>query len=982
VQDGATGTPDAVHAHCQTRIGSMVQDKWRLDALVGIGGMAAVYAATHRNGAVSAIKILHPAFAANRDIKTRFLREAYIANKVSHTGAIKVLDDDITEDGCPFLVMELLIGESLENRMQRAGGVLPPGQVLQLAEELLDIMSSAHASGIVHRDLKPDNVFITKDGKLKVLDFGIARLREATGDGQQTRTGVLMGTPAYMSPEQALGRQSEIGPHSDVFSIGALMFKLLTGEHVHEGETEGEMVISAATRPARSLARVLPGAPVELVSIVDRALSYEWASRYPNCQEFRENVGALTERLSQQEGAPAGAQQAPGAAPQAQPSQEAAPAGLSPEQARALAQRQVEFDRMAAMEDETEELRALALTKVDGLTVFDIKEEDVVAIEELCTLVERALISRGQYGGHHPETTRKFEVAFEHAQETLLHADVGLIWNVSPYSFHIGDYTVWDPAEKFYEVPYRAFSSGIRMLAVLPGITSSEFESFLRILTLDPATEIAPEDDLVTLLWEASFPHILYLEVDSFAEGDQQARVAFDNERDEIMGYARYMDADNVQAAWMAMQRVARELDAAQKQAAMLTVLSGQRLRAEAIARASRLDVKGEASQEARMLAQSLVVDQVTRDVLEAQLNVQSANTSQRFAHVAADGFLAARAVGKVDTVLGPLAWAADGLAKAVPITAVVFVNALCAALRSNDKEKTKELRGELAAGVVTLDNLQQILVGASTPDTDVAELIRGLEKLFGNLNDTYVPSVLESLRSFEEGKVMDLLLDYVASQGHGQVALMRELLPQVAIPLGVGLVRVLVKIETPAAKEAIVAATQSPHAVVRIEALGHLEGVSSDRVRQELQALMADKDETVRMAALKSMADCTMRVGGPFLVLRIRSREFDSLSIAERKQALDTVAILAPPRAEAIALELLAKTKAFASSAHEETRELAADMLGRVVTPNNKKAIDALEKTSTLRWKNSSRVRSAALRSLTLIQQRAQLEGRPEASR
>jgi hypothetical protein len=442
------------------------------------------------------------------------------------------------------------------------------------------------------------------------------------------------------------------------------------------------------------------------------------------------------------------------------------------------------------------------------------------------------------------------------------------------------------------------------------------------------------------------------------------------------------MDADNVQAAWMAMQRVAKELDAAQKQAAMLTVLSGQRLRAEALARASRLDIKGETSKEAKMLAQSLVVDRVTRDVLEAQLNVQSENTSQRFAYVAAEGFLSARAVGKIDSVLGPLAWAAEGLAKAVPITAVVFVNALCSALRGKDTEETKELRGELAAGVITLETLEQILVGATAPDTDVAEFIRGMEKLFGNLDDTYVPAVLESLRSFEEGKVMDLLLEYVASQGRGYEDLMRAMLPQVSVPLGVGLVRALVKLDTKKAKEAIVAATQSPHPVVRIEALGHLEGVSSDRVRRELQALMADKDESVRMAALKSMADFSIRVAGPFLVLRIRSRDFDSLSVAERKQALDTVAILAPPRAEAIALELLGKTRAFASTAHEETRELAADMLGRVVTPGNTKAIETLEKTSTMRWKNSSRVRSAAMRSLTLIQQRAELEGGQEARR
>ena len=132
--------------------------------MLGVGGMAAVYAATHRNGNRVAVKMLHAEISADPDIRQRFLREGYVANKVGHPGAVNVSDDDIAEDGACFLVMALLEGETVEARRERKGGTLGTVDTLSIMEQVLDVLAAAHAEGIIHRDLKPENLFVTRDG--------------------------------------------------------------------------------------------------------------------------------------------------------------------------------------------------------------------------------------------------------------------------------------------------------------------------------------------------------------------------------------------------------------------------------------------------------------------------------------------------------------------------------------------------------------------------------------------------------------------------------------------------------------------------------------------------------------------------------------------------------------------------------------------------------------------------------------------------
>src|SRR4051812_21058263 len=185
----------------EARIGTMLRDKWRLDSLIGMGGMGAVYRATHRNGMRGAVKLLHPERAADEAVRKRFLREGYLANKVEHVGAVRILDDDEAE-GTVFLVMELLEGQTLEEQALRAGGALDAEATMLAADQLLETLAAAHEKGIIHRDIKPANIFVTTSGLIKILDYGIAGLNEPMTESRTaTQTGVGMGTPAFMAPE-------------------------------------------------------------------------------------------------------------------------------------------------------------------------------------------------------------------------------------------------------------------------------------------------------------------------------------------------------------------------------------------------------------------------------------------------------------------------------------------------------------------------------------------------------------------------------------------------------------------------------------------------------------------------------------------------------------------------------------------------------------------------------------------------------------
>ena len=999
---------DPLVAQCQTRIGALLSGKWRLEFLIGVGGMAAVYAATHRNGARAAIKILHPEFAGHQEVRARFLREAYIANKVDHPGTVQVLDDDIAENGEPYLVMELLAGESVESRAQRNGGWLHYHDVLSITEQTLAVLEKAHAAGVIHRDLKPDNLFLTTKRQVKVLDFGIARLHDAAGS-KRTQTGMMMGTPAYMAPEQALGRWAQVDGRTDLWSVGGIMFSLLSGRPVHgDAGTDNEMLIHAATRPAPSLARVVRGAPLDLVRVVDRALSYEQANRYPDAAAMRADIRALMQQagvLSATDSppgpAPAGA---PHVATQVQPIGMAAPVAQPPPQAlRAPAEgaaptvahapaASAGAPAVAAAAQATSAPIQPARTQirptdernrdVDAFDAAYATDEDVEAMHELFIEVERALIARVQYGDHHPETKRRADRAFRVCASALMHAEYGLVWNVTPYSFVAKEKTLWEPSSPFDRVPYQLFSDGIRLLGVTAGLDENEFSELFRILTLDRLTDLAPEDDFVTLLWDADFKHVVYQAIDAFAEGDHQQRLGYEKARNDIVELARADTSGQLEQSWQARQAQKQSSGMSAKQAEIVNFLrTGEPIDLEAAARAAALDAAQGRIGPAPIEPSVLMVDDALRTMLAARLTMDTAGMSERFVVSSARAFEDAMMRGSHTGVTMPLRFAIDGLSKNDPELAIDIVGALCREVGLGFQPADAErLRATLAGGIVSPAMIAAVLVGATSEGANQAVYATGLKTILGYVDDTHFVGVLKAVGAIVDPELRDVLVAYMQRTGQGHEAEMGELFAEADVDLGLALVRVLAGMRTPGAREAISMAVKCPHPVVRIEALGHVEGVSSERLRLELRALLEDREPDVRIAALKAMEQYAIRVAGPFLVLRVKAPQFDSLPPAERRQAFQTLVALAPTRAEAAAVDVLKEGRVVSTDAHEESRAIAAETLARVAT--TAEALAALTEFSTARWKNSDRVRAAAQKALDELGERAaRAEGAAQAA-
>lgn len=286
----------------EERVGSVLHEKWTLERLLGVGGMGAVYAARHRNGARAAVKVLSPSMGRVPHIRKRFLHEGYAANRVEHGGAVKVLDDDViqdgTDEGTAYLVMELLEGESLGDRARRE----PPlgeRELLAIADGVLAVLDAAHTNGVVHRDLKPDNLFFARDPEragtqIKVLDFGLARLLEAT---ETTIAGMALGTPTYMSPEQAAGKVDQIDGRTDIYALGSILFQLVSHRRIHDAAHTLGLVVRMATMPAPKIQTVAPDVSDAFARVVDRALAFERDDRYPTAAAMRADVQAALATL-------------------------------------------------------------------------------------------------------------------------------------------------------------------------------------------------------------------------------------------------------------------------------------------------------------------------------------------------------------------------------------------------------------------------------------------------------------------------------------------------------------------------------------------------------------------------------------------------------------------------------------------------------------------------------------------------------------
>ena len=273
-----------------TLVGAILSRRWRLVRKLGEGGMGEVYAAdpVEGGGTRVAVKVLRPEFHTDASVLARFLEEARTAMRLEHPNIVRVLEGAQAEDGSPYFVMELLDGVPLGAYTQN-GGRVPLAQAVPILQGILAGLAAAHAQGIVHRDLKPDNVLLTRDGRgafvVKVLDFGIAKVMDAAGGmGFRTRTGMLLGTPAYMSPEQAKNAR-DVDQRADLWSAGILFYEMLTGRSAFPAPTEYARLAALLSVEPEPVERIDPGlAP--LTAFFQRALKKDRSERFSSAVDM------------------------------------------------------------------------------------------------------------------------------------------------------------------------------------------------------------------------------------------------------------------------------------------------------------------------------------------------------------------------------------------------------------------------------------------------------------------------------------------------------------------------------------------------------------------------------------------------------------------------------------------------------------------------------------------------------------------------
>jgi len=275
-----------------SREGQLLVGKYKLEKHLGSGAMGDVYRAQNvMLGRIVAIKLLRPEHANNQEIVKRFMVEAQAANLVRHPNVVDMLDVGTDERGSPFIVQEFLQGQDFSAYIESRGGKLDPAEAIDLLLPVVQAIEYAHARGVIHRDLKPENIFLAQDnGRVvpKLLDFGISQVRSADSV-RMTATGLMMGTPAYMSPEQIVRGAREADAQTDVWALGVILYEVLAGELPFMAETASALFVDIATRDAAPLSNIDPSMPPTLVKIVERCLRRERADRYPSgCELARD----------------------------------------------------------------------------------------------------------------------------------------------------------------------------------------------------------------------------------------------------------------------------------------------------------------------------------------------------------------------------------------------------------------------------------------------------------------------------------------------------------------------------------------------------------------------------------------------------------------------------------------------------------------------------------------------------------------------
>lgn len=897
------------------RVGSDLNEKWKIDRVLGVGGMGAVFAATHKNnGTRAAIKVLHVEYAHAHDIRERFLREGRIANRVDHPARVPVIDDGLSELGEPFLVMELLEGMTLSELFKRGGGRMPLEKLLGIFDTVLDLLARCHEVDIIHRDIKPANIFLTKIAGVKVLDFGVARMREPDAGVEATRAGIALGTASFIAPEQALG-MDKLDGRADVFSVGACLYVGVTGERLHTAKSEAEEFILAATQAAPSVTRKAKELPLEVAAFIDKALAFDRSQRFQSAREMRTELLKLVAAIRS------------GQVKQAR------------KQATGVVVRgnDVVDEGPDLSETEQREQRDRLVNIFKGFGY--------------------AMASARQYGMGHPQTQRTLQQSFADVGAALTANQHSVRWDVASGAFLFEEHPIWVPDRvPFDRIPHQLFADGIRKIQLKPGITEEELRDFLAILLRDVSTLFGSEDDSVTALWDRRFEHIAYLAVDSFAEGDnlEPERVAdWNNLAQQTLEHAKIeKDFDGASLEEQAMEHnlVSRLEEAGEAAAAlaldsMTTATLGAQLQSPPERwQEAFLDAFVPAYLDARRrndvallhtAMQDWTADQISFNAVDKVFELHEHMTKAFHGQLGAD----------------------KGRELEVETARVLFPVEV---LRSLMTDIAAERRGAWGGTGYAVAPPKELL----------AALGRALDLL---ASDGVFALACDCLDSAKSDMFKGVLVPYIRRWSEGQEASLTSMVQRAGPSLGAFIVEIFTTLKTKEALAGVEAALGNPNIEVKLAAIASMGENIGERGREEVSACLESLDGEVRTKALGLVASLGVTAAGPILVRKVQSDAFHELSADERRRWLRTICVLKAARGEALAVEVLSKRKLLSNDSTETSRAIAAEALADFDSPE---ALDALQSAAKQRWGTSAIVRDAAVKSLAAIEARRSKRG------
>ena len=504
-------TAEAGQAAVDPRLGTVL-DTYRLDALIGEGAVSRVYLGTDRRGAQVAVKVLDSRFARDARMRWRFFRDASIAEQISHPASLKYLRKDVTREGDPFVVIELIRGAHGTALMRDGNTGLTATSVAYLGRTVADFLAEAHARRILHRSVSPDAIIITAAGRVRVTGFAAAFV--ADEQAEQTSPDSITAPSPWRAPE-LVGRCGTPGdPRSDVFGLAATLYSLLTGQAPKEW-TGQEWQLAIQVEQLELAAG--PG----LAAIVMQGLSESPLGRPASCAIFRDQLGDFL-----------AAEGAPIVEGDSHPA-EAALAAIGA--------------RFAAAERAIQSIDAKAW-------------ETAANLRDLFRMVEHTLYSMHRHGWEHAETEARLAGLLKSLRAIVGEDADGVHWQIRPYSFEFNGDAVWEPAPPHDAVPYNLFDAGFRELSLHPGIDEEELRAWLAWLYIDPSVELADEDDLATAFWNLELPHARAKLVSSVILQDLKEFEVLDRELSE-------MQTDALAALRESIHTRMRKLGARQEQA-------------------------------------------------------------------------------------------------------------------------------------------------------------------------------------------------------------------------------------------------------------------------------------------------------------------------------------------------------------------------------------------------------------------------------